>query len=606
MSLLRALQQAGALRALDDALARTLRRLDPSTPDEVLAAAALASLAVANGHAGFDPAAPRQLVDAEIAWPDAYAWMQALAASRFVATPASSSEEAEAAPLVLEHGLLYLRRYREYERRLALQLRRIAARVVPEAAIERVAPLFATLFPAAHEGDHQARAAALALRRALLLVTGGPGTGKTTTIAKLLAVRIAQANASQQPTLRIALAAPTGRAADRMADSLRRAVAQMAAHGIEAAWLDALPAQASTLHRLLGTIPDSPRFRHHADHPLPFDIVVVDEASMVDLPLMCKLAEAVADGAQLILLGDADQLPSVEAGDVLAAILHAVGAGDALAPDDARALHALLGDAPHDAEADGLHGHRVHLIRGYRQSEALDLAPLAEAVRGGDAEAALALLRNGELSNVHFHEGIDDPLQARPGLLAHWRGLAAADDPALALQLANRLRLLTALREGPQGARGLNARIEAALSGRRIGAPPAWFPGRLLLVVENSYRHGLFNGDVGICLADAAGTPLAWFPGSDGVRAFHPAALPAHESAFAMTVHKAQGSEFDEVWLQLPRTDSRVLSRELVYTGLTRARTALHIAGGADVIAAALGRHAGRVSGLGWRLGAAD
>ena len=603
MSLLRALQQAGALRALDDALARILRRLDPSTPDEVLAAAALASLAVANGHAGFDPAAPRQLVDAEIAWPDADAWMQALAASRFVATPASSSEEAEAAPLVLEHGLLYLRRYREYERRLALQLRRIAARVVPETAIERVAPLFATLFPAAHEGDHQARAAALALRRALLLVTGGPGTGKTTTIAKLLAVRIAQANASQQPTLRIALAAPTGRAADRMADSLRRAVAQMAAHGIEAAWLDALPAQASTLHRLLGTIPDSPRFRHHADHPLPFDIVVVDEASMVDLPLMCKLAEAVADGAQLILLGDADQLPSVEAGDVLAAILHAAGAGDALAPDDARALHALLGDAPHDAEADGLHGHRVHLIRGYRQSEALDLAPLAEAVRGGDAEAALALLRNGELSNVHFHEGIDDPLQARPGLLAHWRGLAAADDPALALQQASRLRLLTALREGPQGARGLNARIEAALSGRRIGAPPAWFPGRLLVVVENSYRHGLFNGDVGICLADAAGTPLAWFPGSDGVRAFHPAALPAHESAFAMTVHKAQGSEFDEVWLQLPRADSRVLSRELVYTGLTRARTVLHVAGSAEVIAAALGRHAGRVSGLGWRLG---
>ena len=604
MSLLRALQQAGALRALDDALARTLRRLDPSTPDEVLAAAALASLAVANGHAGFDPAAPRQLVDAEIAWPDADAWMQALAASRFVATPASSSEEAEAAPLVLEHGLLYLRRYREYERRLALQLRRIAASVVPETALERVAPLFATLFPAAHEGDHQARAAALALRRALLLVTGGPGTGKTTTIAKLLAVRIAQANASQQPTLRIALAAPTGRAADRMADSLRRAVAQMAAHGIEAAWLDALPAQASTLHRLLGTIPDSPRFRHHADHPLPFDIVVVDEASMVDLPLMCKLVEAVADGAQLILLGDPDQLPSVEAGDVLAAILHAAGAGDALAPDDARALHALLGDAPHDAEADGLHGHRVHLIRGYRQSEALDLAPLAEAVRGGDAEAALALLRNGELSNVHFHEGIDDPLQARPGLLAHWRGLAAAGDPALALQQASRLRLLTALREGPQGARGLNARIEAALSGRRIGAPPAWFPGRLLLITENSYRHGLFNGDVGICLADAAGTPLAWFPGSDGVRAFHPAALPAHESAFAMTVHKAQGSEFDEVWLQLPRQDARVLSRELVYTGLTRARTALHLAGSEAVIRAALARHASRVSGLGWRLGA--
>jgi exodeoxyribonuclease V alpha subunit len=256
-----------------------------------------------------------------------------------------------------------------------------------------------------------------------------------------------------------------------------------------------------------------------------------------------------------------------------------------------------------DEQKQGLQGHRVHLVRGWRQHDALDLAPLAEAVREGDATETLRLLRSGALSNVHFHENVDDPLQARPQLLEHWRALASIDDPAEALRQANRLRLLTALREGPSGARGLNARIEAQLSGRRIGTPPAWFPGRLLLVVENSYRHGLFNGDVGICMADAAGTPLAWFPGGpDGVRAFHPAALPPHEGAFAMTVHKAQGSEFDEVWLELPRADSRVLSRELLYTGLTRARTALHIAGSADAIEAALARHAGRVSGLGWRL----
>jgi exodeoxyribonuclease V alpha subunit len=393
----------------------------------------------------------------------------------------------------------------------------------------------------------------------------------------------------------------------------------MAEQGIDTALLDALPTDASTLHRLLGTIPDSPRFRHHADNPLPFDIVVVDEASMVDLPLMCKLTEAVADGAQLVLLGDPDQLPSVEAGDVLAAILAAAGAGDALSQDDALALQPLLGTAPslvREAQRGGpgrgalpdqagLRGHRVHLQRGWRQDEALHLAPLAEAVRNGDANEALALLRGGTLRNVHFHEGADDPLHGRPGLLAHWRTLATLADPAEALRQANRLRLLTALREGAQGARGLNARIEATLSGRRIGTPPTWFPGRLLLVTRNSYRHKLFNGDVGICLPDANGTPLAWFPGegSIGTRAFHPAALPAHESAFAMTVHKAQGSEFDEVWLQLPRADSRVLSRELVYTGLTRARSALHVAASAEVIAAALGRHAGRVSGLGWRLG---
>ena len=671
MSLLQALREAKVLRTLDDALANTLRRLDPSIPDDVLAAAALASLAVAHGHAGFDPASPRLLVDADIAWPDADAWLQQLAASRFVVTPASPTDEAEAAPLALENGLLYLRRYREYERRLALQLQRIAAQPI-ESDIAPIAPLFDTLFPPisllplagegarrADEGapggkaphpnplpqagegvgadDHQARAAALALRRALLLVTGGPGTGKTTTIARLLALRVAQAHNAGNATPRIALAAPTGRAAERMAESLRRAVAQMAEQGIAAALLAALPAQASTLHRLLGTIPDSPRFRHHADNPLPFDIVVVDEASMVDLPLMCKLTEAVADGAQLVLLGDPDQLPSVEAGDVLAAILAAAGAGDALSEDDAEALRPLLAPAldrhpgegrdpasllfaggeprsldsglrGNDEQRQTLHGHRVHLQRGWRQSEALQLAPLADAVRNGDTGEALALLRGGTLSNVQFHEDVDDPLQARPELLTHWRTLATHADPAQALQQANRLRLLTALRDGAQGARGLNARIEAALSGRRIGSPPAWFHGRLLLITENSYRHGLFNGDVGICLADANGTPLAWFPGEGNaaVRAFHPAALPAHESAFAMTVHKAQGSEFDEVWLQLPRVDSRVLSRELVYTGLTRARSALHVAGSAEVIAAALGRHAGRVSGLGWRLGAAD
>ena len=628
MSLLRELERLGALRTLDDALANTLRRLDSSTPDDVLAAAALASLAVASGHAAFDPARPRLLVDADIAWPDPDAWRHALATSPFVATPASSDEEASAAPLAFEHGLLYLRRYREYERRLALQLRRIASRPAPEAGIDAIASLFVALFPAGGD-DRQARAAALALRRNLLLVTGGPGTGKTTTIARMLLLRIAQARADGMQEPRIALAAPTGRAADRMAESLRRAIAQLQSLGIEQSLLDAMPDGAQTLHRLLGVIPDAPRFRHHADNPLPFDIVVVDEASMVDLPLMCKLAEAVAEGAQLVLLGDPDQLPSVEAGDVLAAILDAAGPGDALQDEDAQALRPLLGASPsHERDAaapspslarearrggpgrgapgEGLHGHRIHLIRGWRQHDSLHLAPLAQAVREGDAAQALHLLRSGTLPGVHFHENADDPLQAQPQLLQRWRTLAILTDPTDALAQANALRLLTAVREGPQGARGLNERIAAQLSGRRIGSPPTWFPGRLLLVTENSYRHGLFNGDVGICLPDADGTLLAWFAGgSEGVRAFHPAALPTHDSAFAMTVHKAQGSEFDEVWLQLPRTDARVLSRELLYTAITRARRELHIAGSADVIAAALARHAGRVSGLGWRLGIA-
>ena len=628
MTLLNALDRGKHLRTLDDALAQSMRRLDPTTPDSVLAAAALASLAVANGHAGFDPARPQLLIDATPAatpapplpWPDAATWSQQLRDSRWIAQPHDPlAESAADAPLVFEQtgatsSLLYLRRYREYEARLARGLRRIAAQSLPGDGIDDVREVFATLFPDAAE-DRQARAAALALRRALLLVTGGPGTGKTTTITRLLVLRIAQALQAGQPLPRIALAAPTGRAAERMAESLRRAATTIVAAGVDAALVDALPDTASTLHRLLGTIPDSPHFRHHADNPLPLDVLVVDEASMVDLPLMCKLVDAVADGTQLILLGDADQLPSVEAGDVLAAILDAAGPGDAVREDDARALQPLLGDnVPTDADTHGLRGHRVQLLRGYRQDADFDLAPLATAARTGDADTALALLRGGELRGVMFHEGVFDPFEVqRDALLAHWRSLADAPDPATALARAQRLRLLTAVREGPQGARGLNARIEELLSGRRTGPTPAYFHGRLLLITENSYRHRLFNGDIGICLRsnaspasgrDADGTLMAWFPGdgADDVRAFHPAALPAHESAFAMTVHKAQGSEFDEVWLQLPRSDSRVLSRELVYTAITRARARLHVAGSADVLRAALARHAVRMSGLAWRL----
>ena len=638
MTLLTQLRDAKILRPLDLALAQSLRRLDPATPDLVLAAAALASLAVANGHAGFSPADPRRLTDADIDWPPPDVWRDALQASRWVSTPdAPDTESAPDTPFVFEgagdtSALLYLRRYREYERRLAGGLRRIGATTPDTSALDTLTPLFDKLFPNARdatEADLQARAAAVALRHSLALVTGGPGTGKTTTIARLLVLLVAQATQAGRPAPRIALAAPTGRAAERMAESLRRAVQVLGEAGVDPTLLDALPASGTTLHRLLGTIPDSPTFRHHADNPLPFDAVIVDEASMIDLPLMAKLVEAVADGARLVLLGDPDQLPSVEAGDVLSGILRAAGDGTGIADDDSNALQPLLGN-PFEAHGPGTSppgrgrakgagegalfpGRRIHLQRGYRQSAALDLAPLALAVRDGDADTALSLLRTGTLSGVQFHENEADPLQAhRANLLAHWTALADTTDPVEALARAARLRILTAVREGPQGARSLNARIEALLTGSggthaaRRGSDGAYFHGRLLLITENSYRHRLFNGDIGICLADDSGSVMAWFPGDDAQspRPFHPAALPAHDSAFAMTVHKAQGSEFDTVWLVLPERFNRVLSRELVYTGMTRARSALHVVGSAPVIRMALDRHASRWSGLGWRLGA--
>ena len=609
MSLLTTLYRGNVLRTLDHALAQSLRRLRPDTPDAVLVGAALASLAVSDGHAGLDPTQPQRLIEADVDWPAPDAWLAQLQASPWVELPGADDAVAGDAPLVLENGLLYLRRYREYERRLAHGLQRIAAHALPGADPGTLATLFAQLFPQARDGiDHQARAAAVALRHPLVLVTGGPGTGKTTTIARLLVLLAAQAVQADQPLPRVALAAPTGRAAERMAESLRLAVQRLRLVGIAPALCDAMPSTGTTLHRLLGVIPDSPRFRHHADNPLPYDVVVVDEASMIDLPLMTKLVEAVADGTRLVLLGDPDQLPSVEAGDVLSAILRASGDGLGTQADDAQALHALLAPAALQPLAlpRRFAGRRVQLQRGYRQTDALDLAPLAHAVRDGNSATALALLRAGTLAGVQFHEDQSDPLQHhREQLLGHWRGLGEAADPGVALANAGRIRLLTAVREGPQGARGLNARIEALLAGvPRPGMAPGYFHGRLLLITENSYRHRLFNGDIGICLIDRHGSVTAWFPGEtpDQPRGFHPGALPAHESAFAMTVHKAQGSEFDEVWLQLPRRDNRVLSRELIYTGMTRARQALHVLGSAEVLEAALARHASRLSGLAARL----
>ena len=670
-SLLNALTKAGALRTLDHELAQSLRRLDPDTPDAVLAAAALASLAVASGHAGFNPAEPQRLVDVPVDWPAPEAWQAALSASRWVDLPAAGDVEAAPdAPLVLEQGLVYLRRYREYERRLAAGLRRIGN--APPILSGTVLALPDGDMHAERADDLQAQAVHAALHHSLLLVTGGPGTGKTTTIARMLLALIDQARAAAATPPRIALAAPTGRAAERMAESVRNAVQSLPALAADPTLATHLPTSGTTLHRLLGTIPDSPSFRHHADNPLSFDVVVVDEASMIDLPLMAKLVEAVPDGARLVLLGDPDQLPSVEAGDVLAGILAAAdraaqasatldggspaasggntsttaavtspagdrdraeGEGESTllqaatpqaspaptplavtspAGDRGRAEGTGEGAHPHAATPPTFPARHIHLTRGYRQSAALELAPLAAAVRQGDSDTALWLLRSGELSGVHFHEGNADPLQShRDHLLAHWAALADATDPAEALARAGRLRLLTAVREGLQGARGLNARIEDLLAGSRRGAGPAssahrYFHGRLLLITENSYRHRLFNGDIGICLDDGSGSLMAWFPGDDlqHPRPFHPAALPAHESAFAMTVHKAQGSEFDEVWLVLPERFNRVLSRELVYTGMTRARSTLHVAGSANIVEDALARHAGRWSGLGWRLGA--
>lgn len=593
------------LRDVDHALASTLLRLQPATSELVALAAALASRALEFGHSGVRLDDVRSLL-AEIddageppALPLAAQWREALAASPFVG---DGSDDAAARPLVFERDRIALRRYWDYERRLARNLRALATAPPLTPSAEPLRRRLAELFPLRDGLDRQALAAFVAQHRRVMLLTGGPGTGKTTTVARILVLRVEQAR-RDGVALRIALAAPTGKAAARLAEALRENLRGLCAAGqIDPGVIEALPVAASTLHRLLGWQPDSIAFRHDARRPLPFDLVVVDEASMVDLPLMCKLVDAIALQSALILIGDRDQLPSVETGDVLAALCDAAGDGRALSEQLAASASAALGvDVPVHEEAESPLS-RVELAQSYRQSAALDIAPLATSIRDGAVDAAIEGLRHAKYRGIAWRSGSDAALAAVTLEIAlpAYRALAGADEAPTALRMARGFRVLTAVRAGAAGSDAINAQIALALQPPGARADE-FFHGRLVIIRENSYRHGLYNGDVGVCWRDASGMRV-WFEVEGGLRSWLPAALPNHASAFALTVHKAQGSEFDEVLFALPERGSRVLSRELLYTGLTRARNAITLWGNEAVIAAAITRRAQRWSGLADRL----
>lgn len=603
------LQAEGALRGIDLDFAALLRdRL--RAPATVALAGALAMRAVALGHSSFALHDADRLLDAlgtRAQLPDAGDWSASLVASNCV-VHAENADDAGAL-LAFAHGRIALRRYARYEQALAESLHRRARIVTGDDDAAALSSALRRLFPrddaAAHGGiDRQALAAAMALRRRLLLITGGPGTGKTTTVARLLALQWMAARSRAAPPPRIVLAAPTGRAAARLGEAIDGVIrADLAAGRLDVDIADAMPRHARTLHRLLGTQPGRVSFRHDARHPLPFDLVVVDEASMVDLPLMAKLVAAVPEAATLVLLGDPDQLPAVEAGDVLGGLCAASGDGLALPPADAQAVSAWL-DAPVPARDNAsdddapLAGARVHLLRGWRQADAAALQALAEALQRDDRDAVMARLRDGG-DSLTWHRGDATPLAevVRREALPAFEAVRDADDPAQALQRASSLRLLTALRRGPSGAEHWNAWCAAEL-----GARVPYFHGRLIAIGANSERHGLYNGDLGVVWRDAQGDAAVWFDTAQGLRAWRPAQLPMHASAYASTVHKAQGSEFDRVLLVLPDADARVLSRELLYTALTRARRRVVLWAAPEALERALERRTWRDSGLDARL----
>lgn len=590
------LQDQGLLNDLDVFFADILLQKSDQ-PSELLAlAAAMASRATNEGHVCFDlnEMADRPLngLDGQViaSVPSLNDWSVQLHQSGVVGTPG------EHQPLILDtSGRLYLHRYWKYEHRLGFLLDERAAHQASNVDEAVLRTGLKQLFPnTGDEIDWQKQAAATAVLRRLSVISGGPGTGKTTTVMRLLALL------RQQPggeALRFALAAPTGKAAARLQETIQQS------RDSHPAPMDSLPELASTLHRLLGVRHGSTGFNHNRDNPLALDVLVLDEASMVPVALMAKLLEALPESARLILLGDKDQLASVEAGAVLGDICSGYRGPT---PHFAEQLQRTTGQSPSPDSSDprALADSVVVLKKSYRFDSASPIGLLAGAVNSGNFKQAWELLdEDGAASQIRRIPVTDDTAKLAAGRYTKiFEMIEKGAAPSEIFASLNDYRVLCALQQGPDGVIAINRRIEAELRSRGyITGDSEWYQGRPVLVTRNSYGLGLFNGDIGVALPNpqAGGGISVVFPISDGsFRWIAPARLPEHQTVFAMTVHKSQGSEFNEVLLQLPALDNPLLTRELLYTAITRSRSRFYISTEQEVFRALVHRQLRRNSGL--------
>jgi exodeoxyribonuclease V alpha subunit len=560
--LLLAFNEAGVLDVADVRVAQRLCALGQEPDERVALAVALAVRALRGGSVCVDLMTVRDAAGCDDApWPEATRWLAAVRASPLLGEPAVLH--------LYDDRLLYLDRYWREEQQVCDDL---LALLASRPAVEL--PVYERLFPAGFE--EQREAAETALAQAVTVLTGGPGTGKTTTVARLLALLAEQADLLASPRPRIALAAPTGKAAARLQEAVAHEVANLAAADRER--LGEL--RAVTLHRLLGSRPDtSTRFRHDRGNRLPHDVIVIDETSMVSLTLMARLLEAVRRDARLILVGDADQLASVEAGAVLADLVDGLSAR----PDV-----------------------RVAALRtSHRFGESI--GALAEAIRIGDADRVLALLRSGDqhVEYLEFGEG-DDPSRPLHSILVphalRLREAALLGAVDVALSALDEHRLLCAHRRGPFGVAHWNGRVQKWIA-EETGQPAwsEWYAGRPLLVTANDYGLRVYNGDTGVVMASPDGL-RAVIAGATGPLSFATSRLGDIETMHAMTIHKSQGSQAEEVTVLMPPQDSRLLTRELFYTAVTRAKRKVRVVGSDVSVRAAIGRRAVRASGLRLRL----
>jgi len=633
LALLERWVERGWLRALDKAFVAFLAERDRHSEPLVLLAAALTSHQLGHGHVCLDLGETLDAPDFALSLPpegdglagplllpsqllehlDVDTWRQAVAASSLVAGAGDLSDSAAQRPLVLAGSRLYLRRYWTYERRIDDALRQRLATV--EAMPDDLKARLEQLFPPSPDVDidWQKLACALATRAAFSIVTGGPGTGKTTTVVRLLALLQAPAVARGKP-LRIRLAAPTGKAAARLTESIS---AQVQGLAVEQTLRERIPTDVTTVHRLLGSRPGTRHFRHHRGNPLPLDVLVVDEASMIDLEMMANLLDALPVHARLVLLGDKDQLASVEAGAVLGDLCRDAEAGH-YSPQTLAWLEAVSGEplassglAPGSAQQHPLAQQVVMLRHSRRFGEASGIGQLARRVNAQQAQQARALLAEGGYADIFSLalKGEQDRALTRLLLDGHGRRAGGPQgyrhyleviagqrpsaelgvlDPAWALWAAAVLhafetfQLLCAVRKGPWGVAGLNQRATEVLSAAGlIAGGEQWYEGRPVLMTRNDYGLGLMNGDIGIALHlpedGGNGRPIlrvafARNDGKGGIRFVLPSRLNDVETVYAMTVHKSQGSEFAHTALVLPDAMNPVLTKELIYTGVTRAK----------------------------------